>query len=478
MLNNESNVVIVGGGIPGMFSALLVAVTQPDVRVHLVDWAPRLGGLYGSHKDPDFGWLDHGMHLIYETGIEGVDRLIREVMNDSEWIFLEGNKKDIAGVHHLGKLNTASPYVDLRALPATLRDRALAGLFAALPETRLGPLESKSAADFFVRRFGAPIAREVIDPILRKLWRLNSDELDAMVSRVVLMDRVQLFDSKVMADLMKSDRIRSRIAFPDQIELPLQYRTFQRGLYPKRFGMVNVINALEKALRERNVNIRTSSKVGALELDKGRMTSLRLESAAGNEVERIGKIGMLHWGTPLPHLANLLGVSLPRGGNDPPLVQSYVYLMLREAPAMGGLYYFYAFDPGYCTYRVTDYASYCPDARQPDGSWLICAELHYDPGAKVNTQDAREQATRELLHFGVIADRSEVLAVKVFNPPGGFPLLTLRNCNRMRDLRLRIEEKAPANLVLGGQAPERGVFFLHDVLAQCYRDVIEYQEWR
>ena len=144
---------------------------------------------------------------------------------------------------------------------------------------------------------------------------------------------------------------------------------------------------------------------------------------------------------------------------------------------MGGLYYFYAFDPGCHTYRVTDYASYCPDARQPDGSWLVCVELHYEPGTEVDIIEARAHAERELIYFGVIKDNSEILAAKVYPKPGGFPVLTLRNCDLMRELRSRLVAEAPSNLVIRGQAPECGIFFLHEALEQCHQGIVEFEGW-
>ena len=57
----------------------------------LINWEP-----IHSFEDPVGGIFDKGMHLIYETCIEEADKILRECMEDDEWIFLNGNYKDIA----------------------------------------------------------------------------------------------------------------------------------------------------------------------------------------------------------------------------------------------------------------------------------------------------------------------------------------------------------------------------------------------
>ena len=45
-----------------------------------------------------------------------IDDLIRNSMPDNEWIFLEGNSKDIAGVYHNGILEKDSPYMHINSV--------------------------------------------------------------------------------------------------------------------------------------------------------------------------------------------------------------------------------------------------------------------------------------------------------------------------------------------------------------------------
>ena len=470
------NVVVVGGGLPGLFSALLISEKHPEAQVHLIERDRKLGGLYGSFDDAQGGCFDHGMHLIYESCVEDVDRQLRETMNDADWLFLEGNRKDIAGVYFNGGLQEDSPYIDLRSLPPEVRDKCIAGLFLSMAEENPRARDCSSALDFFLRRFGPAIANDVIAPILQKLWRIDGRQLDPMASRVVLMDRVRLYDSDVVVDLMKSERIRSRIAFPNQMDLPLTYRSRQRGLYPRKFGMSRVIGAIEAKLAARGVRVHLNADISEVVIEDGAVRAVHLK--AGGAAMAIEDVRLLHWSIPLFGLAPKLGLRAPTGKFDPPHVQAYVYFLLKRPPKMGSLYYFYCFDAGFHTYRVTNYAGYCPDARRTDGSYPVCVELHFDATVKLGGADLAGLAAKELAQFGVLGQAADIAYAKAEISKAGFPVLTLNNSRMIGELRDHVEGRKIRNLITAGQAPERGIFFLHDVLEHSYNAIQDFQGWQ
>ena len=134
---------------------------------------------------------------------------------------------------------------------------------------------------------------------------------------------------------------------------------------------------------------------------------------------------------------------------------------------MGDLYYYYSFQKGMKTYRVTNYASYCPDAiRKNDtkypNSWPLCIELHYKE-KEINESLILKDAIEELITTGVIENKNDVLFSEVYSA-GGVPLLTKNNCKIASDAYFNLENLKIGNLLLGCQLPEKGIFFLHDVL--------------
>ena len=461
--------VIVGGGLSGLFSALLLSDRHPALEVHLVEKDAALGGGHGSFFDPEGGCFDHGMHLVFDSMVEEVDRHIRDAMDEKDWNILSGNRKDIAGIYHGGRLHEDSPYIDLRLLPEADRRDCIAGLLQTVADKPAPASECASAEEFFRRRFGAAVAGHVIVPVLRKLWRQESRNLDAMATRIVLMDRVLLFDAPAMTDLMKAERIRSRIGFPKQMELALDYKNSQRGYYPKKYGMYRVIEAIGKKLAARGVHVHTQSEVQDIELAGGAVRRLRIAGAGSARV--LEDIALLHWTGPLFALAPKLGLQLPPARFDPPLPQVHVYFLLKQAPRLGELYSFYCFDPGYATFRVTNYASYCPDARRADGSWPVCAELHFDPGGTPDPAQCVRLATEELIRMGIIGGATDIAFATAVPAKIGFPMLTHNNAKNLAAVRERVEGLRIGNLLTAGLAPERGIFFLHDVLEQNYNGI-------
>ena len=79
--------------------------------------------------------------------------------------------------------------------------------------------ECSNAEDFFQKRFGPLLTKELIEPVIQKLWGRPLNKLHPSSTRIVLMDRLRMFSEETTSDLMKSEFIRSRIAYPNQMKL-------------------------------------------------------------------------------------------------------------------------------------------------------------------------------------------------------------------------------------------------------------------
>jgi protoporphyrinogen oxidase len=474
MTQPVKNIVVVGGGLSGLFSALVISDQHRDCQVHVIEREKRFGGIYSSIYDSQLGWLDIGMHTISESGVEEIDRHIREAMDDQDWNILSGNHRDISGIFHGGVLHQDSPYIDIRDLPADIQRECLADFLLQLGEKSFSVEECVTTHDYFVKRFGQSIADWVIEPILKKLWNTNGSNLSAMASRSVLMDRIRLFDSDVMLDLMKSALLRSKVAFPKQMKLPSNYRSKSNSYYPKTFGMIHLIKAIEKKLLGRGVKLYNEAELDQIQIERNKIKSLGVKRS--NELFEIGNIKMLHWSITVQSIAPKLGIEFPFEKLDPPNAQVLVYLFLKQKPNIGDIYYFYCLDSGYHTYRVTSFASYCPNAKRMDGAYPICVELHFKPLPNQSQSEYAALAIKELVEFGVFESADDVVSSKVEILKTGFPILTLNNSRMLADIRKQVESQGIKNLVVAGQAPERGIFFLHECLGDVYRSVNKFLE--
>jgi len=281
------------------------------------------------------------------------------------------------------------------------------------------------------------------------------------------MDRLRLFSKKATFDLMKSEFMRSRIAFPDQMELDLKFRNSQRGLYPKNFGMSNLIKGMEINLEKAGIKVHKNSDISSIEICKNNIKKVSIKK--NNSVIELDSIKFLHSTISSSKLLNLFGMDNRKVKLDKSLIQKYVYLLIDAPPNMGNLYYFFSFQKGSKLYRVTNYSGYCPSAVRIHKSvkaWPICVELHYkneNPGEKLILKDG----INELLKTKVIKSSESIIFTKVVSA-GGFPLLTLRNCAHLKESNSLLENLNLDNLLIAGQAPDKGIFFLHDILKNIF----------
>jgi protoporphyrinogen oxidase len=461
----QDTIVIVGGGFSGLVSALWAA-EKSNFPVVLLERDSNLGGLYSSIDAGGNGLFDHGPHLFYESGNAEIDSVLQGILPESDWIYLAGNRKDIAGTYHAGNLQHHSHYVDLRRLNINAYKQCIAEFFSDLTKCNITRLPYRSAKDYFDAQFGAHIVDLVVEPILNKLWRSSADALDPIAAKIVSMDRVILFDENTMQDLMKSDLLRSRLAFPDQTHLPMIWRTTpQRGYYPKKFGLSNLVSTIRQELKDRGVAIYTNASIEHIQVDGMEVREVRFASSSKSIT--LSNIRVVHWTAGYQSLAKQLGVNMSDVPTDAPAQVVYVNVLLRSLPNMGQSYYVYCFDDGFRTFRVTNYVNYCAGAERAKG-FPVSMELHFPAGNKINQAEVEKIARDELLSLNLIAASSEIVWCGMSKSVLGFPVPTLRNKHFSATLENRLSEICPSNITCVGASFSKGHFFLHEMLAESY----------
>lgn len=462
------NIIVVGAGIGGIYSSLLLKKKYPESEVYLVEKSQKIGGLYSSFVDSKAGTFDKGMHIFYETLNEDIDKILYSALPEDQWIRLEGNRKDLAGVFHDNTLDTSSPYVSLESLPLDRSNECLKHLLLALEKPAKGYKDCKNLREFFSCRFGDPITDYLIEPIVEKLWHKASKDLHPSSSRIVLMDRVKLFSKDAMHDLALSSNIRSRIAFPNQLELPITMRSKQSGLYPKKYGLDNVLNGLKKILNVAGVKVYSNASVKDLSLSSSKIQSATIVTET--QTTNIDNIQHFVWTLPPSSLLQIMNLknAIDTKNLDKPLTQKYVYLLSSIEPKMNGVYYYYSFQKGTHAFRVTNYSAYCENSiRLFNGKkhWPICVEMHYPSNSNPDDKSVLDQTVKELLQSSILNSRSNITYSNVVSIPSGFPLLTLDNCDYLATTRSKVNSLSLTNLTLAGQKPEEGIFYLHETLS-------------
>jgi protoporphyrinogen oxidase len=460
-------IVIAGAGLTGLMSALRLTKLHPQKKIILFDRSSTPGGMYGTLEYERKWRFDYGMHLIYESCNPKVDELYREVMPEEEWHIYEKNEKDIAGLYFNGSLQNYSHYIDLRNHPKMLKEDFIGSLMGNLEVPQVD--NPKTAYDFLCNQFGRKIVDEIHRPIFQRMYGVDPEDMSFFATKVTALERVVLFDPSTMLDLMQSTKLRARLAYADQLNLPPLRINQQKALYPRKFGISNFVDRLCKHLISLGVEILTDTSIAAVSQKKGRIESVSLASAQSGT--RAIAVEKFLWTAGWPALAKELGVEIAdiKFQKGPAIV--FLNLVFNKPLAMDRLYYFYCYDENFATFRVTNYTNYCPDASN-GAVFPVCMELWPSKigrnALELTLTECIELSLGELKRFGVIDDGYELVFARMESKAGEFPMPSLVNASALAEIRFRVEKCSVGNLRVAGVMAIDGLFFLPDVLNDAF----------
>jgi hypothetical protein len=290
-----------------------------------------------------------------------------------------------------------------------------------------------------------------------------------VVALLLPFDRVTVFDEPSFRNLIEVDRIRSRIAYPEQRRLPLKYASGRYSVYPRAFGAYRLVDAVVAKLEEAGVTILRETQITRVERDGTSITAIALKGPAGETTIEAPRD--VYWTAGVTPLAKTFGLPSGSAGFEAPKIPAVMNLLIDHPPHLDDLYYFWCFDPDYRSFRVTNFTAYSPGAPRR-GGYPISVEFFLDP------DDPRDEASlvaltlRELRAFGAIDERTQVLHHVGHALPVGFPILSLENRRVLETTRKEILDLDLQNLAVTGIQSEWGVVFQPDVLAHAWRTVL------
>ena len=465
-----SNTVIVGSGISGLLCALILCRQGEGQNIIIVEKNNELGGLLGRFHYDEWGDFDYGPHNLLETGIEELDKLLFNLLPESEWQFLEGSRRDLAGVYFNGVLQKHTPYIDLRNLDQDDYHACLVDLLEHLDQPIINEIDATqlTAYEYAVGRFGELVAKKTIIPALEKIYQKSAIELDFMATILAPMTRLAFCNETLVRELTKSLLLQDYIAWNDQRTLPLSRSSGRKAFYPKRYGMYRIIDAIVQQLIHAGVKILTKSEVIALNQGNGLVKDVVI-SCQGHH-QTVEDVKHLIWSASVPLLGHCLGMDLRKLQNDKPLKTVIVNMVVDQPPvAMDDLYYFYCYDHPFHTFRLTNFVNYCPSATR-NGGYPISMELLIDEKT-LEKSDPVQIAVQEYDLFGLNPD-SKILFSKAEYLNSGFPMLTVNNVNNIRSVRNFINDLNLSNVKTFGILAKDNLFFQTDILTDIYQELI------
>jgi len=458
---NDGTIVFVGGSFTSMLTALHLLKHNPKEKIVIIEKETELGGLYRNFKYSETNIFDHGVHIYTETCNPEIDDLVFDLLPENEWMKMEGKFRDVSGTYYNGKLQTNTPFIDIRNLNEEQKNKYIGEIFSSLANDP-NPLAYKNTEDYLNAKYGKSLTQDIMAKILHKHYDTEVSRLDPTSTHVIPVSRVVLFDDNVMSEFMGSKSVRSRLAFPDQFNLPGEFLRKGRLLYPRKYGIHQLIKLLEQKLVDQGVKFVMNATVNSMQSNDQQVTAIEIKTV--DQIQSINNIKHLFWGVGVVPLARQLELKLPE--HKPEFKKGvFVNMRLNLPPNTGLMYYVYCFDENYSTFRVTNYASYCPTARNEDG-FPICVTLW---PKKDFDGDYCKLAEEELRSMKLLSDYHKVNFAKAEIAGTGFPNPTVESANFVDTARSKIKDLNINNLDLTGTMSEKGLFYLTEILEHSFK---------
>jgi protoporphyrinogen oxidase len=466
--------IISGSGVSGLISALILCEKGFGADTVIIEKGDTPGGLLRKFSYDEHGDFDYGMHNFLETGIKELDDLIFGLLPIDQWQILEGEKRDLAGIYFNGKLQTRTPYFDLRNIDGNYGE-CLADFFDHLNSTdfTISADTKTNAQDFAIKRFGKKTAECTIIPAVEKIHKKKAQELDYMATVFTPMSRIAFAEGKLLEELTKSTELSKIIAWSDQSTLPLTRSSGRKAFYPKKYGAYRVVEAILSKLSASGVQVCTGHEIIQIETADKKIAKVTTANKDGKVVEYLSP-SLLIWTSNIPGLGKYLKTDFTGLKYDKPLKTIVVNILVDKPLVMGNLYYFFCYDSNFYTYRLTNYVSYSDGAIR-NGHYPICIEILVEEDILNNGFDSTSIAINELFKFGITQPETKVIFAKAEVLESGFPMPSLNNIHTLRKVRADIKAKSLKNLLLSGILAEDNLFFQTDVLIDVYKKLKNYE---
>lgn len=442
-------IVVVGGGISGMYAALKLKMVSKNREVILLETQPRLGGLLSGI---DFAGVtfDTGVHTFYETGIEDLDRDLYDIAPPGGWIDLPGTKRDLGGAYYDGSMHYGNSYLGFEGLPNAEMGELIRDFMS------IGQNETEvpnNAAEFLTQRFGSEISTRFLFPLVEKFTGRCPSDVHQNVASILPLTRINLLSSLIDTRELTGDFYNSRLAFSDQRKLPENLIPKKKAFYPKGYGTQTYVDAFEARLLSLGVKI---------------YRSCQIDSVQNSEIV-VGGIGNFHFDrliwTPNPITFSKFSDLEPQANPIPSIQKTAIvsYLLSRE-PYMKDLYYGYSLEPSHLTHRFSSPFTFCPSSRVGD-LYRFTNEVVFQ--SDLSSEQIEKRSTDELVSMGLI-EKESIVGSLVSIVKGGYPDLSN---SLVTDTLLRIEkikERASNNIEFIGVMSKPNLFFQNDVLLSAY----------
>jgi protoporphyrinogen oxidase len=435
----KEDVVIIGGGLAGIFSALMYARKKSNVV--LVEKDENLGGLLRSQILFERMHFDFGTHFLTQTGIQELDGILFDNFDLSVFEFLK----------------VGSFYNGLNCNNGFLSDKFIDNrqeYFNNLLNTDRRNTNFQNLTEQLKFNFGTLYTEKILEPIIEKFYSTHPNNLVVDSHKLFGLNRLTIGEQKD-TDILKKDSFYNEI---------LGYHSYTEGLselksmYPRKNGIGSWIEFLEKKLVASGVKIIKKDFVVGINSKSEVIESVDLNSFTM-------KCDKLVWTIPLFPLMKILGTESEN--TIPKRMNSYIFHYVITGSYLTDLYYFQCFDPRYKSFRITLYDNFSSNDTNNSrisvevmlGERLILRELI----------SLKDEIFNELKQMGVISMSTEYVSSDFNSILGSFPITT-NDFIESSKFQLNKCLNSYKNLNIYGKG-SGNIWFMNEILVQIYNEL-------
>lgn len=440
--------IIAGGGISGLFAAILAKDHCEQVTV--IESAEHCGGLLRSWQNDDGVTFDLGTHIPCETAFDEINQILFRGMYDNPELW---SAMDITKVSNsfMGKHYDTAQFMPLHYLPK-------ADYHAALVEVLSAPgLAMDEAANFeqySLANYGPCITYKIFKPLMKKLQNAELNQLHPSVHTFFALTRFVPGDAQLCRELKKSPVFDNRLAFASYDEGLSGSTKF----YPKARGIELWVKQLIEQAKDKGVKFKLQTRITELQQANGQVTGVTLVDHQGES--QMMACDHLVWTIPPIFAIKQLGISYQ--GNSPKFCPMSLHHLVFDQPFIDKNYYSNINDWDYQGFRLTLYPNITlGEATGPYSCTVevLCSDIE-------DKEQLNQVLVDELKTLGYVQPDAQLLSRHIVDIPMGFPQFTTEFVAE-KSRQLDLIEANINNMTLIGKA-SRKEFFIYGILHETY----------
>ncbi|HVL08352.1 MAG TPA: NAD(P)-binding protein [Burkholderiaceae bacterium] len=429
-----NHVAVLGASLGGLIAAAELRKHGCDVTVF--EKGRSVGGLYSKTETP-FGTQELGMHVLYAS--EQHFAHLCTIFGDEVFNVLRGPQVDMGASANFGKVYFDSHYPSLLGHP--LCETVLSQIVGADRATDT----AVNAEEEAMARFGATGGKQIINPILKKLWGMEPAELSRHAIHCFFDLRRMVVCDKAEADRLKDDPVLDQI-----IANPVQ-STPKGQVFGGRIGLTfkTAYNDLSERVSRWADEVGITMKFGSdVSVSDG-------ELCIGEKKVREAFDACI---VAMPVHAL---VRAPEGAADKVELSICYFQTETRVDDEFPSYYILAHDPAFKTSRIVNYAAYNSEHRNAPSSVLAVESVH-PLGMPPTEADIAKELVTIVPSARISASYRLPHSVGVYGP-------TLRNAHLLDEFQKSITHRfGEKPLYFTGMRTDTGIFFSHHTIGLAY----------